>query len=160
MFVSGDKIRLARKSRGYSQEDIAKAIGRDQSYISKLEKQQIDGGIKGDELLVIAKLLQFDPFAFSDEMTLEEGDLRTRTNDSALSALTRRIDELSARVTPTKDQDPIAERVMVNHALREHVQLVQFLDARMLEKISAMVYGYLQGQRDDDKGNHHGSASA
>lgn len=75
MAILGKIIREARKSRGKSQDYLANLIGRDQTYISKLEKGKLEGGIKGDELLKIAEVLGYNPYVFTGEISLEDGDL-------------------------------------------------------------------------------------
>lgn len=120
MAIQGIVLKQARKSRGKSQAELAGLIGKDQTYISKIEQNKLDGGIKGDELLSIAKSLEYDPYVFSGELDLNDGDLRGRGQEQTLSALVRKVSELEMKVRPIEEIDPIAERV-VNDTLLKRI---------------------------------------
>ncbi len=51
----GEHIRAARRKKGLTQAELARAIGRKQSYLSKLEGRQRDPGFH--ELLMLLQVL-------------------------------------------------------------------------------------------------------
>ena len=70
MAIAGALIKKIRESRGKKQIDLAKMIGKTQGYIARIESDELKGGIKGDELLQIAKGLEYNPFVFSADISL------------------------------------------------------------------------------------------
>ncbi|MDJ0715948.1 MAG: helix-turn-helix transcriptional regulator [Prochloraceae cyanobacterium] len=56
----GQVIRQARKNKGYSQRELAKLIGIDFTYLSKLENNRADYPPKEDVIKIIAQELQLD----------------------------------------------------------------------------------------------------
>jgi transcriptional regulator with XRE-family HTH domain len=56
----GDRLKQIRKARGMSKEALAKAIGVDQSAISKIERGDSKGA-SAENLLKIAAVLQTNP---------------------------------------------------------------------------------------------------
>ncbi|MFP4007356.1 MAG: helix-turn-helix domain-containing protein [Spirulinaceae cyanobacterium] len=56
----GDLIRQARKDKGYSQRELAKQIGLDFTYLSKLENDRADYAPKEDVIRAIARNLNLD----------------------------------------------------------------------------------------------------
>jgi transcriptional regulator with XRE-family HTH domain len=56
----GDIIRQARKDKGYSQRELAKFIGLDFTYLSKLENDRADYPPKEDVIRAIARNLSLD----------------------------------------------------------------------------------------------------
>ncbi len=144
MPIAGSILTAARKSRGRSQEEIAAAIGRKQAYVSKLERDDIAGGIKGDELLSLAEYLHYDPHVFSGDLSLEDGDLRGKDQEKVLTSLVREIEELKTRIRPAEERDPVAEKVAANQDLRDIARQLMFLDSIKLREISAVVFGWLQ----------------
>jgi transcriptional regulator with XRE-family HTH domain len=56
----GDLIRQARKDKGYSQRELAKHIGLDFTYLSKLENDRADYAPKEDVIRAIARNLSLD----------------------------------------------------------------------------------------------------
>lgn len=100
MAISGVLIKEIRESRGKKQIDLAKMIGKTQGYIARLEADELKGGIKGDELLKIARSLEYNPFVFSGEMDLAEGDLRRQVN----------VHEMEKLILKIEDQAQIIER--------------------------------------------------
>jgi len=58
------------------------------------------------------------------------------------------------------EEDPVAHHVIVNAPLREYVQMIQFLDGSMIEKMNRLVYGYLQGTRDAEERDHQAANGA
>ena len=93
MAISGKLIKKIRESRGKKQIDLAKMIGKTQGYIARLEADELKGGIKGDELLKIAGGLEYNPFVFSGEMGLEEGDLRRQSNTNEMEKLILKVED-------------------------------------------------------------------
>jgi len=93
MAISGKLIKKIRESRGKKQIDLAKMIGKTQGYIARLEADELKGGIKGDELLKIAGGLEYNPFVFSGEMELEEGDLRRQSNTNEMEKLILKVED-------------------------------------------------------------------
>lgn len=56
----GDLIRQARKDKGYSQRELARQIGLDFTYLSKLENDRADYAPKEDVIRAIARNLNLD----------------------------------------------------------------------------------------------------
>ncbi len=56
----GDLIRQARKDKGYSQRQLARHIGLDFTYLSKLENDRADYAPKEDVIRAIARNLSLD----------------------------------------------------------------------------------------------------
>lgn len=56
----GDLIRQARKDKGYSQRQLARQIGLDFTYLSKLENDRADYAPKEDVIRAIARNLNLD----------------------------------------------------------------------------------------------------
>ncbi|MEC4804942.1 MAG: helix-turn-helix transcriptional regulator [Jaaginema sp. PMC 1079.18] len=56
----GNLIRQARKDKGYSQRELAKQIGLDFTYLSKLENDRADYPPKEDVIRAIARNLNLD----------------------------------------------------------------------------------------------------
>lgn len=156
MAIDGKLIELARKSRGKSQADLAKIVNSDQTYISKVEKNKLKGGIKGDELLEIAKALEYDPLVFLGDISLDEGDLKGKKQDSEIRALRKEIAELKNKVRPIEKLDKVAERVMINQDLHDLVEMIQFGDAGMLRRFRDIAYGYVSGAREEVQSKKEG----
>lgn len=57
----GEMIRRLRKEKGLTQSVLAKAIGVDESYISKIEANKLSYNPSGDTLRLIATMLDVDP---------------------------------------------------------------------------------------------------
>jgi len=148
--IPGKLLKEARKSRGKSQAVLAVIIGADQTYISKLEKDKIQGGIKGDELLKIARELKYDPYVFLGEMSFAEGDLGHRKRIDEVKALRETINRLEKKIKLPEKLDPIAERVMINQPLHDLVELIQFWDATMIRRFMDIAYGFVTGKQYSD----------
>ncbi|NES81434.1 MAG: helix-turn-helix transcriptional regulator [Moorea sp. SIO2B7] len=56
----GKLIRQARKDKGYSQRELAKLIGQDFTYLSKLENHRVDYAPKEDVIRSLARHLDLD----------------------------------------------------------------------------------------------------
>ncbi|MBN2536052.1 MAG: helix-turn-helix transcriptional regulator [Spirochaetales bacterium] len=93
MAIAGALIKEIRESRGKKQIDMAKMIGKTQGYIARLEADELRGGIKGDELLKIARGLEYNPFVFSGEIDLAGGDLRRQSNANEMEKLILKIED-------------------------------------------------------------------
>ena len=93
MAISGAIIKNIRESRGKKQTDLAKMIGKTQGYIARLEADELKGGIKGDELLKIAMGLEYNPFVFSGDMDLDEGDLRRQLNPRQIEKFILKLED-------------------------------------------------------------------
>lgn len=57
----------ARLTAGLKQADVAAKLGKPQSYVSKIERGE--RGIDVIEFLELAKAIEFEPFAFLNELT-------------------------------------------------------------------------------------------
>jgi transcriptional regulator with XRE-family HTH domain len=124
MAVSGAIIKKVRESRGKKQIDLANMIGKTQGYIARLEADELKGGIKGDELLHIASGLEFNPFVFSGEMDLEEGDLRRQLNPNQLEKFILKLE----------DQAQIIERYRSLIVSNEYDKIKLLMDRKPLLK--------------------------
>lgn len=91
----GEQIRQARKDKGYSQRDLAKLVGLDFTYLSKLENNRADYAPKEDVIRNLAEHLDLDP----EELTFLAGRIPERDeeflkqNYKAMPALFRRMKE-------------------------------------------------------------------
>ena len=56
-----------RLKAGLKQSDVAAKLGKPQSYVSKIERGE--RGIDVIEFLELAQAIEFEPFAFLDELT-------------------------------------------------------------------------------------------
>ena len=57
------------------------------------------------------------------------------------------MEALKAKISPPEKLDPLAERVMINQALHDHVELIQFWDASMIQRFTDIAYGFVSGTR-------------
>ncbi|MGK7914781.1 MAG: helix-turn-helix domain-containing protein [Prochloraceae cyanobacterium] len=91
----GQVIRTARKNKGYSQRDLAKQIGLDFTYLSKLENSRTDYPPKEDVIRSIAKHLELD----EEELVFLAGRIPQRDEEllkqhyQSMPALFRRMRE-------------------------------------------------------------------
>ena len=89
------KIKQARKDKGYSQRKLAQLIGIDFTYLSKLENNRGDYPPKEDKIRALAEHLELD----ADQLTflagrIPEHDLELlKQHYKAMPALFRRIRE-------------------------------------------------------------------
>lgn len=91
----GKLIRQARKDKGYSQRDLAKLIGLDFTYLSKLENDRADYPPKEEVIRSLARQLDLDAeeliFLAGRIPQRDEGFLRE--NYKVMPALFRRMQE-------------------------------------------------------------------
>ena len=150
MNTIGDRLKKIRKSRGKSQAEIAAIIEADQTYISKLEKNNIQGGLKAHELLLIAEALEYDPFVFIGKMSLEKGDLK-RKNSQGINDLIKTIREQEItiqnmkRIIESNDTDELSLRMSNNPHLKAIVQQLISCPDHLLERIIAYMTGIQDG---------------
>jgi transcriptional regulator with XRE-family HTH domain len=91
----GQIIRQARKDKGYSQRELAKLIGLDFTYLSKLENDRADYAPKEDVIRSLARNLDLD----EEELIFLAGRITQRDEDflkqnhRAMLALLRRMQE-------------------------------------------------------------------
>lgn len=91
----GEFIRQARKDRGYSQRDLAKLVGLDFTYLSKLENNRADYAPKEDVIRRLAQELDLDP----DELVFLAGRIPEQSENflkqhyKSMPALFRRMQE-------------------------------------------------------------------
>lgn len=57
----GEKIKIARKDKGYTQKNLAKLISIDYTYLCKLENNRAAYTPKEDVIRIIAKHLELNP---------------------------------------------------------------------------------------------------
>jgi HTH-type transcriptional regulator, competence development regulator len=91
----GWKIRQARKGKGYSQRDLAKLLGLDFTYLSKLENDRADYAPKEEVIRKLAEHLDID----AEELVFLAGRIPERDeeflkqNYQVMPALFRRMQE-------------------------------------------------------------------
>jgi HTH-type transcriptional regulator, competence development regulator len=91
----GQQIRQARKEKGYSQRDLAKLVGLDFTYLSKLENTRADYPPKEDVIRKLAEHLDLD----AEELIFLAGRLPEteeeffKQNYKEMPALLRRMKE-------------------------------------------------------------------
>jgi len=142
--IDGGLLKQARESRGRSQSMIADVISADQTYISKIEKNKLLGGIKGDELLRIAGFLQYDPYVFIGKLSFEEGDLKTKANQPKLNEIAEMVSRLDEKISPPEDIDELANRVTLKPELRKIVAMIAYEDSTLLRRIFDRLAGWLE----------------
>lgn len=157
--ISGDIIKRARRSRGRSQEALAEVVGADQTYISKIEKDKIQAGIKGDELLAIATFLEYDPYVFSGEIPLRDGDLRKREQLPEMSELLRRMEGVETvvreKIPAAAKEDPEYELLVQRRELRE---VIRKLSTWPVERVMQVI-GYVEAKTEEWDVDREGGAS-
>lgn len=91
----GKQIRQARKDKGYSQRDLAKLVGLDFTYLSKLENDRADYAPKEDVIRNLAEHLELDPeeLIFLAGRIPERDEEFLKQNYKAMPALFRRMQE-------------------------------------------------------------------
>jgi HTH-type transcriptional regulator, competence development regulator len=91
----GSKIRQARKSKGYSQRDLAKLVGLDFTYLSKLENDRADYAPKEEVIRNLAEHLDLDPeeLVFLAGRIPERNEEFLKQNYEAMPVLFRRMQE-------------------------------------------------------------------
>jgi transcriptional regulator with XRE-family HTH domain len=91
----GEQIRQARKNKGYSQRDLAKLVGLDFTYLSKLENKRADYPPKEDVIRNLAKHLDLDPeeLVFLAGRIPESNEDFLKQNYKEMPVLFRRMQE-------------------------------------------------------------------
>lgn len=99
----GQFIRQARKDKGYSQRDLAKLVGLDFTYLSKLENNRADYAPKEDVIRRLAHELEIDPdeLIFLAGRIPEQDEEFLKQNYKSMPALFRRM----------KDNPEFAKRI-------------------------------------------------
>jgi transcriptional regulator with XRE-family HTH domain len=150
------KLRTYLKKTG---AEFGEPLGLKKSAISMIEKGE--RGLDYHQLRKIVEEWDVDPRYLFD--LIKEPADAIMSNEGSISDyqdLVLEVREMRQQLGETSKDDPVAHRVSINQTLREHVQMIQFLDANVLRQINTMVYGYLQGQRDaTGGGNSYGRAS-
>lgn len=91
----GKLIRQARKEKGYSQRELAKRLGLDFTYLSKLENNRADYPPKEDVIRALAKNLDLDEeelIYLAGRIPQQEEDL-LKQHYKAMPSLFRRMRE-------------------------------------------------------------------
>lgn len=91
----GEQIRQARKTKGYSQRDLAKLVGLDFTYLSKLENKRADYPPKEDVIRNLAKHLDLNPeeLIFLAGRIPESNEEFLKRNYKEMPVLFRRMQE-------------------------------------------------------------------
>ncbi len=145
----GERLKDIREYRGLSQSTVAEWFDMTKQAWGRKERGEIKG-FSPDDFVIFLEKTQVDARWLFGQMEgpIQDADLRTRRDEPKYGELVQQIKELRDQVGATSKDDPVAHRVAINQSLREHVQMIQFLDAGMINKINIMVYGYLQGNKD------------
>lgn len=142
-----EQIQKLRSHLRLTGAEFGEAIGLKKSAISMIEKGE--RGLDHSQIQKIVTEFRVDPRYFFDMIeepadAIMDSDRRTVNYDDLVSE----VREMRRQIGDTSKDDPVAHRVAINQTLRDHVQMIQFLDSSVLNRINALVYGYLQGQRD------------
>ena len=106
----GEVIRAARKEKGYSQRELAKQIGLDFTYLSKLENNRADYAPKENVIRIIAQKLNLN----EEELVFLAGRIPQR--DSEL--LKQHYLAMPALFSRMRDDETFVEKLL--QALREN----------------------------------------
>lgn len=147
MAISGELIKQVRESRGRSQHELAEIIGKSQGYIAKLENDSMKGGIKGDELLLIAEYLEYDPYVFIGRLSLKDGDLRNTGYKKTISELIQEVYSLREKYNPA-NEDQMARIINEKPALKKLFLMVQKWPEEEIKRMTALAFGYFSGNMD------------
>lgn len=151
MAIPGMKIKEVRESRGKKQIDLAKIIGKTQGYIARLESDELKGGIKGDELLKIAGSLEYNPFVFSGEMDLAEGDLRRQSHASEMEKLIVKVEDQAQIIERYKnlivsnEYDKIKLLMESKPVLKDIIYTIMNWDEALLQRVKDFSSGCAAG---------------
>lgn len=139
-----DRMIEIRKYRRLTQADVAEWFGLSKQGYQKKESGKIIG-INPSDLEIFLKKTNIDArYLFGQIDDIEEADLSKQKKKPAdYTDLVNEINTLKDKVTSVKEKDPVAYRVSINNPLRNIAEKLQFLDAALLEKIDAMILGYL-----------------
>jgi transcriptional regulator with XRE-family HTH domain len=147
----GERFRDLRNYLGLTGPIMAGKLGITKSTISAIETE--DRSLTRELIQKICDGYSIDArYFFGQVETPEEADLSKRGSSqgaSRLESIEREIRELRTKVQPIRELDPLAERVMVNHELRELVRLIQFWEGSMIRRLHDIAYGYLAGLREE-----------
>jgi transcriptional regulator with XRE-family HTH domain len=161
MAISGTLLKAIRESRGKKQADLAKMIGKTQGYIARLESNELRGGIKGDELLKIARGLEYNPFVFSGEINLAEGDLRRQSNANEMEKLILKIEDQAQIIERYKnlvvsnEHDKIKLLMENKPVLKDIIYTIMNWDEPLLQRVKDFTSGCAAGV-DYEKRNNSG----
>ena len=144
MAISGEMIKKIRESRGKNQQDLAEKIDKSQGYIAKLENNNITGGIKGDELLIIAEYLEYDPYVFSGKLSLTDGDLTNTGYKKTITELIREVHDLREKYNQ-ENEEGLVNRIKNNPELRRLFSRIQDWPADKIKELTALAHGYFSG---------------
>lgn len=146
-----DRMRQIREYRKLSQETVAAWFDMTKQAWGRKERGEIRGFSPDDFELYLNKT-EIDARWLFGQMDgpIEDADLRRREREIHYDDLVTEVREMRQQIGNVAKDDPVAHRVAINQTLREHVQMIQFLDASVLEKINTLVFGYLQGRKDGD----------
>ena len=106
----GEVIRAARKEKGYSQRELAKQIGLDFTYLSKLENNRADYPPRENAIRIIAQKLNLN----EEELVFLAGRIPQR--DSEL--LKQHYLAMPALFSRMRDDETFVEKLL--QALREN----------------------------------------
>jgi transcriptional regulator with XRE-family HTH domain len=151
MAISGALLKSIRESRGKKQSDLARMIGKTQGYIARLESDELRGGIKGDELLKIARGLEYNPFVFSGEISLAEGDLRRQSNANEMEKLILKVEDQAQIIERYKnlvvsnEYDKVKLLMEDKPVLKEIIFTIMHWDETLLQRIKDYTSGCATG---------------
>ena len=159
----GTRIKKLRKYLDLSGEELGAVLGIKKNAVSMIEND--NRGLSHQQIQRIVDQYKIDPRYFYGLIgSPEEADLNNNNNRAkGYDDLVNEIQELRKQVKKPEEIDPIAERVMINAKLRDLVSMVQFLDGNIIERINAVVYGYmarLREEQPDQKGEKNQKNSA
>ena len=145
-----DRMRQIREYRKLSQETVASWFAVTKQAWGRKERGEIRG-FSPDDFELYLKKTEIDARWLFGQMDgpIEDADLRVREREIHYDDLVSEVREMRQQLGDVAKDDPVAHRVAINQTLREHVQMIQFLDASVLERINTLVYGYLQGRKDN-----------
>ena len=91
----GEKIKQTRKENGYTQRELAKLVGMDFTYLSKIENNRADYPPKEDKIRTLASNLELNPeeLIFLAGRIPEQDRELLKSHYQTMPALFRRIRE-------------------------------------------------------------------
>ena len=151
-----------RKYRNMTQGDFADMVGITRQAWRRKEKGEV-AGFSPEDFERILSATKIDARWLFGQMDgpIENADLEKQHEQLQkyhdVDELVSTVREMATQYGKSADVEPVAHRVSVNQTLRDHVQMIQFLDSSMLEKINTLVYGYLQGKRESENAKRNGT---
>jgi HTH-type transcriptional regulator, competence development regulator len=103
----GQLIRQARKEREYSQRELAKLIGVDYTYLSKLENDHAGYPPSEEVLELLAKYLYLD----AQELKILSGRI-TPEDEKVFKELVKQYQQMPALLRRMRDHPDFAEKVL------------------------------------------------